>query len=193
MDFEILQTERLLLRKLTPEVYDYVFEHFTSADIIQFFGCKNEDEMAEERKKYEQGLSMYRKSLLIFQLLDKTTEQVIGWCGYHTWYVNHARAEIGYVLSDESRRGQGLMKEALAAVIHYGFRSMNLKRIEGMTATDNWASIKLLANVGFSLEGRLREHYKVGEVMEDSLMFSLLEREYHSHQLKQKNLSAIVQ
>lgn len=178
MEFEMISTPRLLLRKLTPYVYNYVFEHYTEEELKRFFGCQNETELEEEKKKYRQGLSMYRKSLLLFQLIDPQTLEVIGWCGYHTWYVLHNRAEVGYILADESRRRQGLMKEALEAVIRYGFEQMGLKRIEAMTAPDNDASNKLLTLMGFVLEGRLREHYLVGEVMEDSLMFSLLQREY---------------
>lgn len=178
MEFETLSTSRLLLRKLTPAVYNYVFEHYTEQELKRFFGCRDEKDFEEEKIKYNQGLSMYRKSLLIFQLLDPLTQEVLGWCGYHTWYVLHNRAEIGYILSDESRRKQGLMKEALEAVIRYGFEEMGLKRIEAMTAPDNDASNRLLTSMGFVLEGRLREHYLVDGVMEDSLMFSLLQREY---------------
>jgi [ribosomal protein S5]-alanine N-acetyltransferase len=178
MEFEILTTPRLLLRKMTPDVYDFVFQHYPEDEIKRFFGCRTEDELEEEKKKYTQGLSMYRKSSLIFQLIDPLTMDVLGWCGYHTWYVLHNRAEIGYILSDESRRRQGLMKEALQAVIRYGFEEMGLTRIEAMTAPDNDASNGLLTSMGFVLEGRLREHYLVNGVMEDSLMHSLLQREY---------------
>ena len=190
MDFEVLTTGRLLLRKLTPEDYNFVFSQYDEAAIKQFFGCRNETEFAEEQKKHAQGLSMYRKSFLVFQLLDKLTKEVIGWCGFHTWYVLHYRAEVGYVLSNENRRGQGLMKEALHAVLGYGFQQMNLKRIEAMTSPENVASIKLVTSMGFTLEGRLREHYLVGDSMEDSLLFSLLQREFESN-LQQQPLKRV--
>ncbi|HYO21273.1 MAG TPA: GNAT family protein [Flavisolibacter sp.] len=180
MEFEIIETARLLLRKLTPETYDFVFRNYTEEELKTFFGCQKEDDMVEERKKFEQGLSMYRKSLLVFQLIDKTSGTVIGWCGYHTWYMLHYRAEVGYVLTDETKRRQGLMKEALFAVIRYGFEQMGLKRIEALTAPENAVSIRLLSDAGFVFEGKLREHYLVGESMEDSLIFSLLQREYDS-------------
>jgi ribosomal-protein-alanine N-acetyltransferase len=180
MEFEILETERLLLRKLTPESYDFAFGNYSDEALKVFFGCRDENELAEERKKFEQRLCMYRKSFLVFQLIDKVTGVVIGWCGYHTWYLLHHRAEIGYILSDESKRRQGLMKEALYIVIQYGFEKMGLRRIEALTSPDNVASIQLINAMGFVPEGRLREHYLVGENMEDSLVFSLLAREYHA-------------
>ena len=178
MHFETIETERLLLRAITPETYDYVFTHYTEEAIKEFFGCATEEDLAEERKKYEQGLSMYRKSLLVFQLIEKATGKVIGWCGYHTWFILHFRAEIGYVLTDESKRGKGFMKEALPFVLNYGFKNMGLKRIEALLAPDNTASMKLITASGFVQEGLLREHYFVNGRLEDSLLFSLLEREY---------------
>jgi [ribosomal protein S5]-alanine N-acetyltransferase len=178
MQFEHLETPRLLLRALTPDVYKYVFSNYNQDQIKQFFGCKTEKEFLEEKKKHDEGLSMYRKSLKLFQLIEKQTKDVIGWCGFHTWYTNHARAEIGYVLSDDSKKKMGFMKEALPVIINYGFQNMKLKRIEAMVGADNVPSLKLLTSLGFQQEGVLREHYFVNDVYEDSLMFSLLEREF---------------
>lgn len=178
MKTESLETARLHLRKLTPEIYQQVFTGLSEEEQKTFFGCRNDDELREERKKYNDGLSMYRKSLLLFQLIEKTTNRIIGWCGYHTWYLSHCRAEIGYALNSDEVKGKGYMKEALAAVLAYGFNVMGLKRIEAFVGPDNVPSLKLLKAFRFTEEGTLREHYFVNGVMEDSLLFSLLAREY---------------
>ncbi len=178
MELFLLETERLILRRLTPEVYKYVFSNYDNRQLIDFFGCISEEELEEERKKNEQGLSMYRKSVLIFQLVEKSSGKVIGWCGYHTWYETHYRAEIGYQISSDSGKRKGYMSEALPAVLDYGFRSMNLKRIEAMVSPSNEASLKLLSGQGFVKEGLMREHYFINGKFEDSFVFSLLEREY---------------
>ena len=178
MQIVSIQTPRLVLRALTPEVYDYVFTKYSKPEIMEFFGCTTVKDYEEELKKYRDGLSMYRKSLLIFQLIEKGSNKVIGWCGYHTWYINHDRAEIGYVITDESKKQKGFMKEALTAVINYGFQKMGLKRIEAMLAPGNNPSLKLVTAFGFQKEGLLREHYLVDGTYEDSVMYSLLEREF---------------
>ena len=180
MQIETIHTPRLVLRALTPEVYEYVFTKYTRPEIMEFFGCATDKEYEEELKKYRDGLSMYRKSLLIFQLIEKESNKVMGWCGYHTWYINHDRAEIGYMISDESKKQKGFMKEALQAVINYGFQKMGLKRIEAMLAPENHPSLKLVTTFGFQKEGLLREHYLVDGKYEDSAMYSLLEREFQS-------------
>lgn len=175
---ELLQTPRLLLRKLTHEVYQQVFTSYTGEELKTFFGCRSNEELEEERKKYTDGLSMYRKACLVFQLLEKETNEVIGWCGYHTWYLPHYRAELGYELNDDSKKGKGYMKEALAAILDYGFTTMGLKRVEAFLDLENIPSLRLIQYFGFTQEGTLREHYFTNGRFEDSTVFSLLHKEY---------------
>jgi len=54
---------------------------------------------------------------------------------------------------------------------------LDLNRIEAITGSENIASVSLLQKFGFVYEGLLREHYKAGDNIEDSLMFSLLKSE----------------
>jgi len=167
MKMLLLETERLLLRRLTPEVYYHVFTNYSNEQLMEFFGCTSQEDLEEERKKYEQGLSMYRKSFFVFQLIEKRGSKVLGWCGYHTWYVTHSRAEIGYLISDEGSKQKRYMSEALPLVIEYGFGPMGLKRIEAMLSPDNLASLKLLTSQGFVREGLLRQHYFTNDRWED--------------------------
>lgn len=177
MEFEILETERLYLRRLTADQYEEILDRCSDLEVMDFLGVKRED-LEKERKKAGKGFSMHNKSLLIFQLMDKTTGQIIGWCGFHTWYLDHARAEIGYALFDEKAKGKGLMSEAMQAIIAYGFQTMQLHRIEAFVGPNNVASLKTVQKFGFVKEGHLRSHFFTNGKYEDSLVFSLLRSEY---------------
>lgn len=179
MEFEVLKTERLLLRKLVPEVYDHIYKRYSDPELKLFLGLDTNDALQTEKNKYAQGLYTYNRRFVNFQLLDKATEKIIGGCGFHTWYIEHHRAEIGYALNDDADKQKGLMTEAMKAVIYYGFIHMNLHRIEALIGPANAASIKLVTNAGFKKEGHLREHYFKNNVMQDSLIFSLLKSEYN--------------
>jgi [ribosomal protein S5]-alanine N-acetyltransferase len=178
MTFEILTTERLLLRKLSPETFDYIYANYSNEQLIDFLGLENEDQLATEKNKFEKGLTTYNKSFLYFQLLDQTTKKIIGWCGFHTWYLNHFRAEIGYGLFDENLKNKGIMTEAMKAVLEYGFHQMQLNRIEAFIGTNTIPSLLLVEKFGFTKEGILRSHYLKNNVMEDSVVYSLLKTEY---------------
>jgi ribosomal-protein-alanine N-acetyltransferase len=178
MNFNIIPTERLLLLEMNPATYKYVFSHYADDQLMKFFGLKNKEELKRKKDDYENGLTMFNKSFCYFQLLDKRTEGFIGWCGYHTWYIRHFRAEIGYGLTEEHERRKGYMKEALPEVIKYGFEQMNLNRIEALIGPDNIASLNLVHRFGFIQEGILREHYCKNGLIEDSLVYSLLKNEF---------------
>ena len=178
MKMEELTTDRLILRLLTPEVYDFIYQNYSTVEQMEFLGLSSEEELATEKNKYDHGLSMFNKSFRGFQLIDKTSEKIIGWCGYHTWYLEHNRAEIGYGLFDDAFKQKGFMSEALPTIIEYGFVTMKLHRIEALAATYNIPSLKLLDKLNFQKEGVLREHYLVDDRMEDSVVFSLLRSEF---------------
>lgn len=177
MNFEIIDTERLLLRKLGEQEYNYIFTQLADEEIGETLGLDTGG-LAKEKEKYKKGLTTHNKSILIFQLIDKASDKVIGGCGYHTWYVDHRRAEIGYALTDESYKGRGIMSEACAAVITYGFNTMNLNRIEAFIGPDNLPSIKLVEKFNFKREGELREHYNKNGIIENSVIYSKLRSEH---------------
>jgi [ribosomal protein S5]-alanine N-acetyltransferase len=181
MTFEILETARLKLRKLTPEVFDYIFTNYINEELKSFLGLNADQELEKERDKHQKGLATYNRSFLYFQLIDKNTDTIIGGCGYHTWYLDHARAEIGYGLFQEHYKGKGLMSEALLPIIDYGFNTMHLNRIEALIGPENTPSLQLVKRLHFTQEGYLRQHYIIhnGQIV-DSILFSLLRSEYQS-------------
>lgn len=177
MNFEFLETERLRLRKMTDGMYEDIVLHSSDQEVIRLFGIKEED-LEKERAKAEKGFSMFNKSMLIFHLVDRSSDTVIGWCGYHTWFREHRRAEIGYMLFSEEFYGKGLMSEAVKEVIRYGFETMKLNRIDALVGPENHASLKIVDKFGFKQEGVLRHHYFTKERFEDSVYFGLLAEEY---------------
>lgn len=178
MPFEELKTKRLILRKLTPGVLKSIYENYSDDEQMRFLGLKLKDELVLEKEKYKKGLTTFKTSFVNFKLFDKETNVHIGNCGFHTWYVDHLRAEIGYDLVDDSFKQNGLMSEALQAIIPYGFNKMNLHRIEAFVGLENIPSLKLMDKFGFTKEGLLRQHYRKNGTIEDSLVFSLLKSDY---------------
>ncbi|WP_109621452.1 GNAT family N-acetyltransferase [Sediminitomix flava] len=185
MEFEQLETERLYLRKLTDELYEQILKNSSDEEIMRELNL-DAGEVSKEKTKAIKGFSTFNKSLLIFQLLEKSTHKIIGWCGFHTWYLDHDRAEIGYTLKDEQAKRKGYMSEAISAVVKYGFEEMKLKRIEAFIEPNNIPSIKLVQGLGFQKEGHLRNHYQKNGKLEDSVIYGLLLEEYHLSEKKMR-------
>lgn len=181
MEFEVLSTERLFLRKLTPEVFTYLFENCSDAEIIKQLGLNNEAELLKEKKKWQGGYVTYDRTIAAFLLVLKENNETIGRCGYHNWYTDHYKAELGYALSKEEHKRKGYMTEAVAKILDYGFNRMGLNRIEACVGPDNFASLSLVKKYGFTQEGYLRKHYVRDGDVQDSIVFSLLKEEYGIH------------
>lgn len=177
MEFDYITTPRMRLRLVTPEVYKYVFTQLSESEQAAFFGFEDAALLQRERDRFTAGTEMFEKSFLFTHMLERDTEKVIGWCGYHTWYLRHARAELGYTTFDPALRGKGYMTEALGAIIQYGFTRMLLHRIEAFIGADNEPSQRLMARFKFQQEGCLREHYFTNNQYEDSLVYALLRHE----------------
>ena len=79
---------------------------------------------------------------------------------------SHGRGHLGYMV-EQHHRGQGYATEMLAAVLDYAFDGLGLHRICANTWTWNHPSWKMLARLGFTREGRSRQHYcKNGEYID---------------------------
>lgn len=178
MTFEFLETPRLLLRRFSPEEYTYVMKQYSSDAIQDFFGITSTEELTRVQDRFSGGITSYEKSFLYFHLLEKQERKVIGWCGFHTWFLKHFRAEIGYEITNAAFRGKGLMQEAMMPVLSYGFNTLHLNRVEAYVGNDNEASINIMKKMHFSLEGNLKEHYLHEGVLEDSLVFGLLKKDF---------------
>jgi ribosomal-protein-alanine N-acetyltransferase len=86
-------------------------------------------------------------------------------------------ATIGYSM-DHEWEGRGLMREAVAAVVRFGFEHLGLRRIEACFMPANVKSERLLTSLGFEVEGRLRSSLEVNGVWEDHKICSLINQNW---------------
>ena len=175
-----IETERLLLKSITPQIIHALFNEKTEAEIKRFFDA---DDSGYDHLKnmHERGMETHRISLFYFLLVEKEHGKIIGDCGFHTWNRSHRRAELFYNLKHDTDKRKGIMSEAVAKVLDFGFTALELHRVEALTATWNIASIKLLERFKFTREGTMREDYVVEGRNEDSECFSLLKWEWEKN------------
>jgi ribosomal-protein-alanine N-acetyltransferase len=69
------------------------------------------------------------------------------------------------------------MTEALKLIIHYGFATLKLNRIQALVIPGNKPSVRLLLKLGFQEEGLLREYAFFKGRYHDLICYSLLSRE----------------
>ena len=179
--FPELRTNRLILRQLTVADAEWYLEHSSRKEIVQGQGLPAPKGMMEARKELQLSfMDLFKNREGFGWGIEKKGEgSLIGSCGYYKWLKPEGRqAEIGFDL-DSLYWGQGIMAEALTAIIDFGFQKMKLNRIELLVMPRNERSIKLASKLGFKKEGVLREHgfdEKMRPV--DEAIFSMLRRDW---------------
>ena len=78
----------------------------------------------------------------------KENRKLIGMCGF----LNESYGiDFGYRYSKDSW-GKGLGFEAAKEVLKYGFSELGLEKVVGLTAQQNYGSIRILEKLGFKFE-----------------------------------------
>ena len=187
---KVIRTERLLIEEITKErfinlqkepiesqleFFNLTRDHLDGSTEFYTLQSKEDLETKIERMKDNWDMSLH------FVMIDPTTIKTIGHCGFYRWFKSHRRSEIGYLLNKEYRK-KGLVREAIAELIKYGFKELNLNRIEAIIEPENKDSIAIVEHFGFTKEGLLRQHYISKDKITDSMMYSLLKEECLSKQ-----------
>ena len=98
-------------------------------------------------------------------------------------YLDHdtyqCRAELRKLIGDLKYRGKGYAEEATRLWIAYGLHALNLEKIYVSTLQANLGNIRLNENVGFQVEGLLRDEVLIDGVRHDILRMGLC-RDLHS-------------
>lgn len=180
--FPQLETARLVLRPLTLEDAPFWLAHFSDPEIVELTAFAAPTDLAAARKElltyairnFEAGRG------LRWGIVLRGRPELVGTLGFHEWVKESGyHARVGYDLRKEYRR-QGIMTEAMTAILDWGFDTLRLNKVEALTDPKNEPSMRLLEKLGFHRDGVLRENtYFQGRFLDD-VCFSLLAREWHS-------------
>ncbi|MFK7838293.1 MAG: GNAT family N-acetyltransferase [Sulfitobacter sp.] len=161
----VLKTERLILRPFEVGDVDELFAVFSNAEAMTFWSTPPHADRDQTAKLVHETMAADPETSAEFVM--EFEGRVVGKAGF--WNL----PEIGYILHpDYWRRGFG--REALQAVIAYGFEERKLARIIADVDPDNAGSIALLTKLGFAETGRKKNTMEIGGTWFDSVYFELL-------------------
>lgn len=81
------------------------------------------------------------------------------------------RCNVGLLIGDKSQRGKGYASEAIEGACQYARAGLKLRRIYACTHAPNIGSSKAFLAAGFSEEGLLRGHGRIGDEWHDAIFF----------------------
>jgi ribosomal-protein-alanine N-acetyltransferase len=164
------------LRGLTEDDIPFLLDHFGRDEINKYTSDENVTNFEEAKELYRKYIAP-RPYLFRLGLVMKSTRNLIGTIGFYGIDRVNKRAIVGADLKKE-HWGNGLMSEALRALIRFGFNEMELNRIEGSTDPQNLRSLRLIERCGFRKEGVLRQKSYYKGAFHDDVIYSLLREEW---------------
>jgi [ribosomal protein S5]-alanine N-acetyltransferase len=173
--FPQITTDRLLLTPVQQKDAVELLKLRSSEIVMQFIDkerTKNLEEASALIKRIEED-AINSDGITWKISVKKEPEKLIGTIGFWRIIKPHYRAEVGYMLHPDFWNN-GFMKEALQAVIDFGFNNIRLHSIEAHINPSNTASAKLLEAVGFVREAYFKEDYFFRDRFLDSAIYSLL-------------------
>lgn len=173
-----IETDRLLLRRMTMRDAQDVFEYSRDPDVARHVLWSAQKHVSEAKEYIRFMLRRYRDDLpSSWGIIDKQSGRLIGTIGYMDYSEDNASTELGYSLA-KWMWGRGLAAEALAAVIRHTFDTMDVNRIEAQHELDNPSSGRVMEKCGMTREGVLRQRlYNKGRYV-DVALYAILKSDY---------------
>ena len=171
--FPVLSTPRLILRSLRPSDLDDLYEYASDPEMDHYVPWEHYRNIEQARENLNEYLEEYEKDGLgAWGLQHRADNKLIGIISCSIPHRIHRRVEVGYAIS-RSYWGQGLATEAVKEFIRFGFKQMNLVRIEAVVLSENIASAKVLERSGMRLEGLLHKYQTWRGQPRDLLMYAI--------------------
>ena len=173
-----LQTGRLLLRPFAESDLESIYALQSNARVLRYWDSPPWSDRARARAFLDACLKMEQDGTgCRFAIEIETTRTFIGWCSMFRWNPDFRSLGIGYCL-DEPAWGKGYATEAVGAMLHWLYDTLDLNRVEAELDTRNSASARVLEKLGFAREGLRREDCVVNGEVSDSWIYGLLKREW---------------
>ena len=139
-----LETERLLLRPLTPTDFDALYKAVFGDPDVNWTGTIRPRRQA--RKSLDKLEHVRRHGFGMLAVVERSSGDVIGYAGLQH-LEDGSDVEVGYYLGRRAW-GRGLGTEVAEALVRAGFERLGLERIVAVVRPGNEASKRVLDKAG---------------------------------------------
>ena len=162
---QIAETERLILRKWTPDDAEDFYRIYTDAETMRFQTLPENYSVEVERYYLGRHIEIYYKTLGfgLWAVILKENNRLIGRCGLVRQPLEGGEViEVSYLIEREFWN-RGFASEAASAALKLGFEKYNFQRIVAFINPRNTASVRVAEKIGMQFERKV-EFRSFGEV-----------------------------
>lgn len=177
-----IETERLILRRFNYTDDEDMLQYWVADERIQSLYSEpvytTKDEVKGLLDKY---IGSYDKDdYYRWAIIEKKSNKCIGQIAYFLVDNKNHFAEIEYCIGTEFQC-KGYATEATKAIIEYGFKKINLHKVQICTKTINQPSKRVIEKCGLTYEGTMRDFFYMNGEYVGRLYFSILKSEFENN------------
>ncbi|HZH34740.1 MAG TPA: GNAT family N-acetyltransferase [Pyrinomonadaceae bacterium] len=153
----MLETQRLLLRKFTPDDLETLIELRSDDEVAWGIGGARAQAREFNKQRLEFAIDCYEKfGFGMCAMIWKETGEFFGWSGLQPLQET-GEIEVGYGMAKRFWR-QGIGFECARAWLEFGFNKIGLERIVAVALPENKASWRIMEKLGMRYE-KTETHY----------------------------------
>jgi RimJ/RimL family protein N-acetyltransferase len=181
MYFKKLTGEKCYLSPIDENDAEKFTEWLNDLDVTQYLpaiysrsiNVKNEKELLEKLAKEHN-----------YSIIDISTNELIGNCGFHHTDNINQTSELGIFIGNKAFWDKGYGTEALLLLMDFGFKVLNLHNITLCVVSFNKRAIKVYERIGFKMIGKIRESLLKGNERYDLIYMDILSNEFYEKNKK---------
>ncbi len=149
----VLETPRLLLRRLVPGDLDALEALYRDPDVVRYIpdAPRNREQTREELEWFLEGHPKHPE-LGLWATIEKASGRLVGRCGLLPWTLEgREEVEVAFLL-ERAMWGRGLGGEVAKGLLEHGFGRLGFERLVCLIEPGNEASVAVAKGMGMTLE-----------------------------------------
>lgn len=154
--WDILETERCIIRESTLEDVEAFFEIYREPEIVKY----TEDLFPEKDREIAYMEEYIEKMYKYFEfgvwtVIWKETGEIMGRAGFSV-REGYDLPELGFVIARPFQK-KGVASEICTAILNYGREMLEFEQVQALVHKENTASLALCKKLGFTVRQAFRE------------------------------------
>lgn len=174
-----MEKPNVKFRELQFDDWQYVHEYASQEKCCKYqpWGPNTEEQtIAFVNLVIKEALKVPR-TRFAFVVMIPDSNKVIGAGEINIRDIRNFRGEISYIINPQYW-GNGYATEVAEYLLQFGFNELKLHRIYATCDPRNIASSRVLEKIGMKYEGRMRDTLLIRDGWRDSLLYSILDKEW---------------
>lgn len=166
---------KCFLSPIDPNDAEIYTHWLNDMEVIRNLALANSVINVESEKEFLQALSKEHN----YGIVELATDELIGTCGFTNIDKDNRNAEIGIFIGDKTYLSRGYGSEAMALLMDYGFRYLNLHNIFLQVYSFNENAIECYRKLGFKEIGRRRQALYRDRAFHDTILMDILSDDFY--------------